>query len=202
MTGRELLHDTTVGIAYLDTVCSLQSASLTEARAGKLSAALISLVAAHEIGHNFGAPHDGEAGKACATISPGAYLMAPTLSTANSQFSQCSLDVIAQRVAAAQCLTAAARSGRRRNHRTRRHRAARNRRQLRPHFQCALDRHARCAGEHCRVRDSGGFDASVGERRGRHLLRDGSPGELQPRHAALGHLAHDHAFSHGSGHRH
>lgn len=105
MTGREL-DDTTVGIAYLDTVCSLQSASLTEARAGKLSAALISLVAAHEIGHNFGAPHDGEAGKACATISPGAYLMAPTLSTANSQFSQCSLDVIAQRVAAAQCLTA------------------------------------------------------------------------------------------------
>lgn len=105
MTGREL-DDTTVGIAYLDTVCSLQSASLTEARAGKLSAALISLVAAHEIGHNFGAPHDGEAGKACATTSPGAYLMAPTLSTANSQFSQCSLDVIAQRVAAAQCLTA------------------------------------------------------------------------------------------------
>jgi len=105
MTGREL-DDTTVGIAYLDTVCSLQSASLTEARSGKLSAALISLVAAHEIGHNFGAPHDGEAGKACAATNPNAYLMAPTLSTANSQFSPCSLDVIAQRVAAAQCLTA------------------------------------------------------------------------------------------------
>jgi hypothetical protein len=96
MTGREL-DDTTVGIAYLDTVCSLQSASLTEARSGKLSAALISLVAAHEIGHNFGAPHDGEAGKACAATNPNAYLMAPTLSTANSQFSPCSLDVIAQR---------------------------------------------------------------------------------------------------------
>ncbi|MGE0582174.1 MAG: M12 family metallo-peptidase [Steroidobacteraceae bacterium] len=105
MTGREL-DDTTVGIAYLDTVCSLQSASLTEARPGKLSAALVSLVAAHEIGHNFGAPHDGEAGKACAATNPNAFLMAPTLSTANSQFSQCSLGEIARRVAAAQCLTA------------------------------------------------------------------------------------------------
>jgi hypothetical protein len=104
MTGREL-DETTVGIAYLDTVCSLQSASLTEARSGKLSAALISLVAAHEIGHNFGAPHDGEAGKVCAATSPTAYLMAPTLSTANTQFSQCSLAEIAQRVAAAQCLS-------------------------------------------------------------------------------------------------
>lgn len=105
MTGREL-DDTTVGIAYLDTVCSLQSVSLTEARAGKLSAALVSLVAAHEIGHNFGAPHDGEAGKACAATSSTAYLMAPTLSTPNTQFSQCSLAEIARRVAAAQCLTA------------------------------------------------------------------------------------------------
>lgn len=105
MTGREL-DDTTVGIAYLDTVCSLQSASLTEARPGKLSAALISLIAAHEIGHNFGAPHDGEAGKACAATNPNAFLMAPTLSTANTQFSSCSLAEIGRRVAAAACLTA------------------------------------------------------------------------------------------------
>ncbi|MGD9597233.1 MAG: M12 family metallo-peptidase [Steroidobacteraceae bacterium] len=105
MTGREL-DETTVGIAYLDTVCSLQSASLTEARTGKLSAALISLVAAHEIGHNFGAPHDGEAGKACAATNPNAYLMAPTLSTANTQFSACSVAEISQRIAAASCLSA------------------------------------------------------------------------------------------------
>lgn len=105
MTGREL-DDTTVGIAYLDTVCSLQSASLTEARTGKLSAALISLIAAHEIGHNFGAPHDGEAGKACATTDPNAYLMAPTLSSANTQFSACSITEISQRIAAASCLSA------------------------------------------------------------------------------------------------
>ncbi len=105
LTGREL-DETTVGIAYLDTVCSLQSASLTEARSGKLSAALISLVAAHEIGHNFGAPHDGEAGKACASTNSTAFLMAPSLSTSNSQFSQCSLAEIARRVAGAQCLTA------------------------------------------------------------------------------------------------
>lgn len=104
MTGREL-DDTTVGIAYLDAICSLNSASLTEARAGKLSPAVISLIAAHEIGHNFGAPHDGEAGQACANTSSTAYLMAPSLSAANTQFSQCSLEQIAPRVANAMCLT-------------------------------------------------------------------------------------------------
>jgi len=103
MTGREL-DDTTVGIAYLDAICSSNSASLTEARFGKLSSALVSLVAAHEIGHNFGAPHDGEAGKACAT-TPTTFLMAPTLSTQNSQFSQCSLTQISQRIAGAACLS-------------------------------------------------------------------------------------------------
>lgn len=102
MTGREL-DDTTVGIAYLDAICSGSSASLTEAKFGKLSATLISLVAAHEIGHNFGAPHDGEAGKACAT-TPTTFLMAPSLSTQNSQFSQCSLTQISQRIANAACL--------------------------------------------------------------------------------------------------
>lgn len=104
MSGREL-DDTTVGIAYLDTICSLNSASLTEARAGKLSATVISLISAHEIGHNFGAPHDGEAGKACAGTSSTAYLMAPSLSAANTQFSQCSLAEISQRIANALCLT-------------------------------------------------------------------------------------------------
>lgn len=102
MTGREL-DETTVGIAYLDAICSGSSASLTEARLGKLSATLVSLVAAHEIGHNFGAPHDGEAGKACAT-TPLTFLMAPSLSTQNSQFSQCSLTQISQRIAGAACL--------------------------------------------------------------------------------------------------
>lgn len=103
MTGREL-DETTVGIAYLDSICSGSSVSLTEARFGKLSATLVALIAAHEIGHNFGAPHDGEAGKACAT-TPTTFLMAPSLSTQNSQFSQCSLTQITQRIASAACLT-------------------------------------------------------------------------------------------------
>jgi len=102
MTGREL-DETTVGIAYLDAICSGSSASLTEAKFGKLSSMLVSLVAAHEIGHNFGAPHDGEAGKACAS-TPQTFLMAPTLSVQNTQFSQCSLTQISQRIASAACL--------------------------------------------------------------------------------------------------
>ena len=52
-TGRNL-DGTTVGIAYLDSLCSQQfGAGLTESR--DRSSFVESLIAAHEIGHNFGA---------------------------------------------------------------------------------------------------------------------------------------------------
>src|SRR5262249_17730464 len=72
MTGRDLDGDT-VGIAYMGTVCNSQSAdSLSE---GNHSTLFSGLVAAHELGHSFNAPHDGEAG-ACAS-TPQTFLMAP-----------------------------------------------------------------------------------------------------------------------------
>src|SRR5262249_39589951 len=43
----------------------------------------------HELGHNLGAPHDGEAGSACAA-TPTAFLMAPTVNGSGT-FSDCSL---------------------------------------------------------------------------------------------------------------
>jgi hypothetical protein len=105
-TGRDL-DGTTVGIAYLGEICDARlSASLTEARSGGLSSTLVSLAAAHEIGHNFNAPHDGEAGSACAS-TPTTFLMAPTIGVSNTQFSQCSLTRMQPEIAGAMCLTSA-----------------------------------------------------------------------------------------------
>lgn len=99
-TGRDL-ERRTVGLAYLDTLCSRRySASLSEARG---PASFAALIAAHEIAHVFGAPHDGEAGGACATTNDSNYLMAPRIN-GSQQFSACSLAQMAPRVQAASCL--------------------------------------------------------------------------------------------------
>ena len=99
-TGRDL--DTrTVGIAYISGLCSSTfSASLSEA--GNRSTQFAALIAAHEIGHVFGAPHDGDSAAACAS-TPTTFLMAPQLN-GSSTFSSCSLEQIAPVVARAACL--------------------------------------------------------------------------------------------------
>ncbi|MEE8305792.1 MAG: M12 family metallo-peptidase, partial [Gammaproteobacteria bacterium] len=100
-TGKNL-NDTTVGIAFLGALCSNQfGVGLSEARRG---ATTDSLIAAHEIGHNFGAPHDGESGSACESTT-GIFLMSPSV-TGVDQFSQCSIDEMQPEIASAngQCL--------------------------------------------------------------------------------------------------
>jgi hypothetical protein len=102
-TGRNL-DGTTVGIAYLDSLCNRQYGSgLTEA--SNRSSWTESLIAAHEIGHGFGAPHDGEANKACASAPTGQTLMSPSIN-GSDDFSDCSLQVMQPRVATASCVTA------------------------------------------------------------------------------------------------
>ena len=90
VTGRDLTGST-VGIAYIAALClSSYGASLSQG-----TASLVALIAAHEIGHNFGAPHDGEAAESgqpanpC-EATPRTFLMAPQLN-GSDQFSQCSL---------------------------------------------------------------------------------------------------------------
>ena len=96
-TGRNL-DGSTVGLAYSAALCESFGAGLTEGTHGSTTD---SLIAAHEIGHNFGAPHDGEPG-ACESEST-SFLMAPTINTSD-QFSPCSLVQMAPEIAAASCL--------------------------------------------------------------------------------------------------
>lgn len=98
MTGRDL-DGNVVGISYMNSVCNGDSAdSLSEGAHSTLESALI---AAHELGHNFNAPHDGETG-ACQS-TPETYLMAPQINYSN-QFSSCSLTQIAARIKSASCV--------------------------------------------------------------------------------------------------
>jgi uncharacterized repeat protein (TIGR01451 family) len=106
-TGKNVESDagnnSTVGIAFTGALCSRQfGAGLSE---GRGSTTFDSLVAAHEIGHNFGAPHDGTPGNCSAVdTSTNDYLMEPTLN-GSDQFSQCSLDEMADDIARASCIT-------------------------------------------------------------------------------------------------
>jgi hypothetical protein len=102
MTGRDL-DGTTAGIAYVDALCSNGfAASLSEQGFDPWIGAL---VAAHELGHNFGALHDGETDSPCAS-TPRTFLMAPSINGSGS-FSQCSLSTIAPVVDRASCLRSA-----------------------------------------------------------------------------------------------
>jgi hypothetical protein len=106
-TGRDL-DGSTAGIAFLGAVCAQRTqfdtrsfgAGLSEGRRGAI---LDSLVAAHEIGHNFGAPHDGEANTPCAS-TPLTFLMASNIN-GNDQFSACSIAEMQEEIASASCLT-------------------------------------------------------------------------------------------------
>ncbi len=99
-TDRDL-DGTTIGIAYLDSLCDNRNAvGLTESR----NTWLDSLVAAHEIGHNFGADHDGDAQGSCANTPSSGFLMAPVVS-GTDDFSACSLNRMRASSQAASCIT-------------------------------------------------------------------------------------------------
>jgi hypothetical protein len=100
MTGRDLDGET-AGIAFVNSLCeAFGGVGLSQ---NTSSVTVASLIAAHEIGHNFGAPHDAEADSACVG-TPATFLMAPQIN-GSSTFSQCSLDQMRPNVQAAACIT-------------------------------------------------------------------------------------------------
>jgi hypothetical protein len=103
LTGKNL-DGSTVGIAYLDVLCNQRwGAGLSEIRRGSMAANTVLL--AHELGHNFGAPHDNQSGSACAA-TPSGYVMSPSLNNGSDEFSQCSLAQMEPEIASARCLVA------------------------------------------------------------------------------------------------
>jgi hypothetical protein len=107
LTGRDLdersgapANSRLLGIANFSAVCDERlGVSLTQYT--DLNSAAI--VAAHEIGHNLGAPHDAESGSPCESMSDG-FIMNPFLN-GSRQFSECSLQQMELELAAAACLT-------------------------------------------------------------------------------------------------
>jgi len=98
-TGRDF-DTATVGVAWLGAICETYfGAGVSEGRAGLT---MDSLIAAHEIGHNFGADHDGDPNRSCPS-EPETFIMAPSV-TGNEQFSDCSIDVMQATVAGASCV--------------------------------------------------------------------------------------------------
>jgi MYXO-CTERM domain-containing protein len=76
-------------------------AGLSEGNGGAL---IDSLIAAHEIGHNFGAQHDGEPGTSCPDAT-GDYIMSASVN-GSQQFSNCSIAIMQVEAAAAACVVA------------------------------------------------------------------------------------------------
>lgn len=98
-TGRDLDGDI-LGVAYIGSICSARyGASLSEIR--NRGAWIDSLVAAHELGHQLGAVHDGN-GVCADTVSQG-YLMSAQIN-GSSKLSQCSRDTIFSMMQRAACL--------------------------------------------------------------------------------------------------
>lgn len=99
-TGRDL-DGSTVGIAYLSSLCSARYSVGVSQMVGVGTVG--ALIAAHEIGHNFGAPHDNQSNSACSS-TPSGFIMNPSVSGSANTFSSCSLSQMAPTIAAASCV--------------------------------------------------------------------------------------------------
>ncbi|HSP96713.1 MAG TPA: M12 family metallo-peptidase [Candidatus Dormibacteraeota bacterium] len=104
VTGRDL-SGSVIGVAWLGSLCGgYWGSGLSEDFSTSLY--VMTLLLAHEMGHNFGAPHDHESGSPC-VAEPATYIMNPILSSSLlQQFSGCSKTQIAPEVNGAACLDA------------------------------------------------------------------------------------------------
>jgi len=90
----------TVGVAYVNVLCSSSFGyGINQVRAANSTTAL---TIAHEMGHNFGASHDGQSGSSC-EAQTGTWLMSPSINGSN-MFSPCARTVVVPRINVANCL--------------------------------------------------------------------------------------------------
>lgn len=101
VTGRDFL-DNVLGVAYLNGVCDAATGFSTGTSSiafvgGVPNIALTAIVVAHELGHNFGADHDGPVVNAACPINT--FIMSPGLGLGITNFSSCSVTNIQDRFA-------------------------------------------------------------------------------------------------------
>ncbi len=96
-TGKDM-NGGTIGIAFLSAACTTSGVGLSEAARGSIG----SLIVAHEIGHNTGAPHDNQSGSSCG-FEPGTFLMNPSIN-GSDEFSGCSRTRIDSYLSGVSCL--------------------------------------------------------------------------------------------------
>ncbi len=97
VTGRNF-DSNIVGISNVGSLCSpANNTGTTQVvfNAGLPSTGLTALVIAHEIGHNFGADHDGDPGNAC---TPNQFIMSASLAQNATHFSSCSITEITDKI--------------------------------------------------------------------------------------------------------
>jgi len=100
---RRALDGDTIGIGWIGTICDSSYGSGLSQDFTTSNKSLV-LLTAHEIGHNFDAPHDNQSQSACAS-TPMGYIMNPWVDPGlNTKFSSCSKSFIAPMVANARCL--------------------------------------------------------------------------------------------------
>ena len=95
----------TIGLAWLDQLCVQHWGSSVTELQHYSDVYTRALLAAHELGHTFAAPHDAQEGSPCSFTDWGKWIMNPVLgSSLLNQFSQCTKAQVAPAVARSACL--------------------------------------------------------------------------------------------------